>query len=67
MEAVTGCFRTPIGEGVLTGELPADFDVEAAAGALVTWLQGLFRVIRVLVDRGQAERQLDVLLRGLGL
>jgi len=31
------------------------------------YLQGLFRVIRVLVDRPQVERQIEALLQGLGL
>jgi hypothetical protein len=33
----------------------------------VTYLQGLFRVIRVLQNRAQMEQQIDMLLRGLGL
>jgi TetR/AcrR family transcriptional repressor of nem operon len=49
------------------GELPANFDSETAAEILVTYLQGLFRVIRVLHDRAHVEKQIDALLAGLGL
>jgi TetR/AcrR family transcriptional regulator, transcriptional repressor for nem operon len=49
------------------GELPTDFDAEAAAQIVVTYLQGLFRVARVLNDRSQLENQIEVLLTGLGL
>jgi TetR/AcrR family transcriptional repressor of nem operon len=49
------------------GELPKEVDSEVAAQVLFTYLQGLFRVIRVLQDRGQVERQIETLLRGLGL
>ena len=51
----------------LAGTLPKDFPVEVAAQVLLTYLQGLFRVIRVLVDRRQVERQVEALLHGLGL
>jgi TetR/AcrR family transcriptional repressor of nem operon len=49
------------------GELPRQFDCQAAAQLLVTYLQGMFRVVRVLNTRRQIERQLDSLLRGLGV
>ena len=49
------------------GELPGRFDAETAAQTIVTYLQGLFRVARILVDRPQLERQIDALLTGLGL
>ncbi|MFJ9370703.1 TetR/AcrR family transcriptional regulator [Nocardia sp. NPDC101769] len=50
-----------------TGELPQDFPAEVAAQVVVTFLQGLFRVIRVLDDRARMERQIEALLTGLGL
>ena len=50
-----------------SGELPQDFDAEVAAQVLVTYLQGLFRVIRVLQSRAEIERQIATLLSGLGL
>ncbi|MGD0133531.1 MAG: hypothetical protein ABSE57_15880 [Bryobacteraceae bacterium] len=50
-----------------SGELPANFDPEVVAQVLVAYLQGLYQVIRVLQDRTQVERQIETLLRGLGL
>jgi TetR/AcrR family transcriptional regulator, transcriptional repressor for nem operon len=49
------------------GELPTNFDAETAAQIVVTYLQGLFRVARVLSDRRELENQIEVLLTGLGL
>ena len=49
------------------GELPRDFDAAVAAEVIVTYLQGFYRVIRVLHDRAHMERQIETLLRGLGL
>jgi TetR/AcrR family transcriptional regulator, transcriptional repressor for nem operon len=52
------------------GELPERFDAETAetaAQTIVTYLQGLFRVARILNDRPQLERQIEALLTGLGL
>jgi len=50
-----------------TGELPGGFKPELAAQVIVTYLQGLFRVVRVLKDRREMERQIEALLSGLGL
>jgi TetR/AcrR family transcriptional repressor of nem operon len=49
------------------GELPEHFDAETSAETIVTYLQGLFRVARILNDRAQLERQIEALLTGLGL
>ena len=49
------------------GELPGRFKPEVAAQVIVTYLQGLFRVVRVLKDRREMERQIEALLFGLGL
>lgn len=49
------------------GELPHDFDATVASQVVVTFLQGMFRVIRVLQNRAEVERQVEALLRGLGL
>jgi TetR/AcrR family transcriptional regulator, transcriptional repressor for nem operon len=49
------------------GELPGHFDAATAAQTIVTYLQGLFRVARILNDRAQLERQIEALLTGLGL
>jgi hypothetical protein len=49
------------------GELSNEVDSEVVAQVLFTYLQGLFRVIRVFQDRGRLDRQIETLLRGLGL
>jgi len=67
MSAFTGQFMERLESAKATGELPKDFDAEVAAQVLVTYLQGLFRVIRVLQSRAQVERQIEVLLGGLEL
>jgi TetR/AcrR family transcriptional regulator, transcriptional repressor for nem operon len=48
-------------------ELPEHYDAETAAQTIVTYLQGLFRVARILNNRTQLERQIEALLTGLGL
>jgi len=54
--------------GLLTQdeELPKHCDAETTAQTIVTYLQGLFRVARILNDRAQLERQIEALLTGLG-
>ena len=49
------------------GDLPREFNAAVAAEVIVTYLQGFYRVIRVLHDRKHMERQIEALLRGLGL
>ena len=48
-------------------KLSAIFDCAVAAQITVTYLQGFYRVVRVLHDRRQMEQQIETLLRGLGL
>lgn len=62
-----GTFVRRLEEAKKAGELPPEFNAAVAAHVLVTFLQGLFRVIRVLQDRAQVEQQIEALLRGLGL
>jgi TetR/AcrR family transcriptional regulator, transcriptional repressor for nem operon len=50
-----------------TGELPQAFNAAIAAEVIVTYLQGFYRVIRVLHDRPHMEQQIETLLRGLEL
>jgi TetR/AcrR family transcriptional regulator, transcriptional repressor for nem operon len=50
-----------------SGELPSKFNSEVAAEVIVTYVQGFFRVVRVLHTRRQMEEQIETLLRGLGL
>jgi TetR/AcrR family transcriptional repressor of nem operon len=67
MKAFSGAFSQRLRAAKDRGELPEDFDVEVAAQVIVTYLQGLFRVIRVLQTRAEVERQIETLLTGLGL
>lgn len=67
MAAFFDCFRDRLESAKRSGELPANFDPEVTAQVLVTYLQGLFQVIRVLQDRTQMEKQIETLLHGLGL
>jgi hypothetical protein len=41
--------------------------VEVASSVVLTYLQGMFRVIRVVLTRAEVEQQIEVLLGGLGL
>ena len=56
-----------LNEAKRAGELPADFQAEIAAQIIFTYLQGFFRVVHVLKDRGQMWRQIETLLTSLGL
>jgi TetR/AcrR family transcriptional repressor of nem operon len=67
MKAFFNAFRDRLEATKKSKELPEDFNVEVAAQVIVTYLQGLFRVIRVLQTRAQVEQQIEMLLRGLGL
>ena len=48
MKAFSGQFVERLASAKQSGELPQDFNAEVTAQVLVTYLQGLFRVIRVL-------------------
>jgi hypothetical protein len=48
-----------------TTELPEPFGADTAAATVVTYLQGLFRVARILTDRTHLERQVEAPLSGL--
>ena len=50
-----------------TAELPGDFQPEISAQILFTFLQGYFRVARVLKSRQQMWREIETLLSRLGL
>jgi TetR/AcrR family transcriptional regulator, transcriptional repressor for nem operon len=49
------------------GLLPAEFDPELVVPVVITYLQGLWRMALVSYERPRFERQIDVLLTGLGL
>ena len=54
-------------QAIKSGELPPDFQAEVTAEIIVTYLQGFFRVIQVLKTREQMWRQIETLLKSLGL
>jgi TetR/AcrR family transcriptional repressor of nem operon len=49
------------------GELPVNFASKVVAGVIIAYLQGFFRVVRVLHKRAEMEKQIEQLLTGLGL
>jgi TetR/AcrR family transcriptional repressor of nem operon len=67
MKAFASCFTERLRSAKQSGELPQDFDADVTSQVLVTYLQGLFRVIRVLLTRAEVERQIETLLAGLRL
>jgi len=67
MGAFFSLFAERLRAGKAAGELPADLDPEVAGQIIGTYLQGLFRTTMVSYDRRQVERQIEVLLAGLGL
>jgi TetR/AcrR family transcriptional regulator, transcriptional repressor for nem operon len=67
MNAFVDCFTERLATARKAGQLPKNFDGEVAAQVLVTYLQGLFRVVNVLHNRKQIEEQVEALLSGLGL
>lgn len=66
MTAFSNSFRERLKSGKESGELP-EIDPEVATQVIVTYLQGLYLVIRILQDRVQIERQIELLLSGVGL
>lgn len=67
MQAFSGAFQGRLEAAKKAGELPADFDSTLAAQVIITFLMGLFRVIRNLQTRAELEKQIEALLRGLEL
>jgi TetR/AcrR family transcriptional repressor of nem operon len=67
MKTMQQMLETRLQQARAAGELPASFDCAVAAQVVITYLQGFYRVVRMLHDRAQMERQIEALLRGLGL
>ncbi len=67
MEAFGNAFKVRLEEAKKSGELPGDYDAGQAASVIMTFLMGLFRMIRVLNTRAEMEAQVEMFLRGLGL
>ena len=49
------------------GELPPNFQSEVSAQIIFTFMQGYFRVVKVLKPREQMSQQIETLLTSLGL
>jgi TetR/AcrR family transcriptional regulator, transcriptional repressor for nem operon len=67
MKTMQQILETRLEQAKGSGEVPAIFDCAVAAQIIVTYLQGFYRVVRVLHGRQQMEQQIETLLRGLGL
>jgi TetR/AcrR family transcriptional repressor of nem operon len=50
-----------------SGELPKELDPAAVAQIILTYIHGMSRAAQVSYDRQTIERQVEVLLKGLGL
>jgi TetR/AcrR family transcriptional regulator, transcriptional repressor for nem operon len=50
-----------------SGELPRELDPAAVAQIILTYIQGMSRAALISYDRQRIERQVEVLLKGLGL
>lgn len=60
-------FAERLRAGKARGELSADLDPDVVVQIIGTYLQGVLRTAMVSYDRPQIERQIEVLLTGLGL
>src|SRR5579864_6393407 len=60
MEAFGDAFKERLEEAKTSGELPGNYDAEQAASVIMTFLMGLFRMIRVLNTRAEMEAQVEV-------
>jgi TetR/AcrR family transcriptional repressor of nem operon len=67
MGAFGGAFVNRLKSAKDAGELPSDFDADAVAQIIFTYLQGLYRTALLNYDRPQLEHQVDLLLMSLGL
>jgi TetR/AcrR family transcriptional regulator, transcriptional repressor for nem operon len=67
LEGFVSAFAERLQSDVDAGRLPPTFQVTPVSQLLVTYLQGLFRMIRVMQTRQDTERQLDAMLGALGL
>jgi TetR/AcrR family transcriptional repressor of nem operon len=67
MAAFEGMFINKLEEAKKSGELPRDFQSPLVGQVIVTYLQGFFRVVRVLKTRKEMWKQIEALLQGLRL
>jgi len=67
MKLFEGCLAARLEKARKVGELPADFQVQLSAEIIFTFLQGYFRVVKVLKPREEMWRQIETVLTRLGL
>ena len=67
MQSFSEVFHKRMDAAKQSGELPSSFNSVLAAQVIITFLLGLFRVVRTLQSRAEVERQIEALLGGLGL
>jgi len=67
MNLFEGCLAARLEKARKVGELPPDFQVELSAQIIFTFLQGYFRVVKVLKPREEMWRQIEAVLTRLGL
>jgi TetR/AcrR family transcriptional repressor of nem operon len=67
MTAFGGAFVNRLKSAKDSGELPSDFNAEAVAQIIFTYLQGLYRTALLNYDRPQLEHQVGLFITSLGL
>lgn len=67
MRQFEGCLSARLERAKKAGELPANFQSEVTAQIIFTFLQGYFRVAKVLKSREEIWQQVELLLSRLGL
>jgi TetR/AcrR family transcriptional repressor of nem operon len=67
MKMFEDCISKRLEKAKRDGELPRDFKAEISGQLIFTFLQGYFRVVKVLKPREQMWRQIETFLTSLGL
>ena len=67
MKSFEECISVRLEKAKREGELPSSFQTDISAQIIFTFLQGYFRVVKVLKPREEMWEQIEVLLSRLGL
>ncbi len=67
MKQFEKCISARLERGKQAGELPANFQSAVSAQIIFTFLQGYFRVVKVLRSREEMWQQIEALLTSIGL
>jgi TetR/AcrR family transcriptional repressor of nem operon len=67
MKLFEDCLSARLERAKMAGELPSNFQPEISAQIIFTFLQGYFRVVKVLKPRQEMWQQIETLLTRLGL